>query len=218
MNPKAGLLAALLRQPVLVGLGAAALALFGLAAVLSLPVRSGPIIPARYIDISTNFPGANAGTIDRFVTLPLETAVAALGGIKYVSGTTQPANSDINAFIADDVSPDTVFAETLAAVNAERVNLPQGVRSSNLQLVGDDNANQELNVALLFPPSLTVGAITALAQTSVIPRLETVPGIGPVSTYTGNPALHVTMDPLRMAALAAFLRVPLAKDVNWCRR
>jgi multidrug efflux pump len=201
MIHRAGLFAALLRQPVLVGLGAAALALFGMAAVSSLPVRSGPIIPARYIDISTNFPGANASTIDRFVTLPLESAVAALGGVQYVTGTTQPANSDINAFIADDVLPDTVFAETLAAVNATRGNLPPGIQAPTLKLVGDDNANQELGLTVLFPPSLSVAAVTAYTTANIIPRLETVPGIGPVTIYSGNPALRVEMDPARLEAL-----------------
>jgi multidrug efflux pump len=197
MMPWAGLL----RQPVLVGLGAAALALFGLAATASLPVRSGPIIPARLIDISTNFPGANAGAIDRFVTLPLETAVAALGGIKYVTGTTQPGNSDISAFIADDVAPDTVFAQTLAAVNAARGNLPPGIQAPALKLVGDDNANQELGLTVLFPASLSVAAVTAYTTANIIPRLEIVPGIGPVTIYSGNPALRVAMDPARLEAL-----------------
>jgi multidrug efflux pump subunit AcrB len=193
--------AKLLRQPVLVLLGAAALALFGIAAVFTLPVRSSPIIPARYIDISTNFNGADAATIDHFVTLRLESALAALSGVKYVTGTTVVDNSDINAFLADGASPDTVFAETLAAVNAQRGNLPAGIQAPVLKLVGDDNANQEINVALLFPPSLTVAQVTELVNTSVIPRLETVPGIGPVYTYTGSPSLHVTMHPLQMQAL-----------------
>jgi multidrug efflux pump len=197
MNPWA----ALLRQPVLVGLGAAALALFGVAAVSSLPVRSGPIIPARYIDISTNFPGADAATLDRFVTLPLESALAALGGVKYVTGTTQPGNSDINAFVADDVAPDTVFAEALAAVNAARGNLPAAIQAPTLKLVGDDYANQELGLTVLFPASLSVAAVTAYTTANIIPRLETVPGIGPVTIYSGNPALRVEMDPARLEAL-----------------
>jgi multidrug efflux pump subunit AcrB len=193
--------ASLLRQPVLVGLAASALGLFGLVAVLSLPIRSSPIIPPRYIDISTNFPGADAATMDRFVTLPLENSLAALAGVKYVTGTTQPGNADINAFLAPGAVPDTVFAEALAAVNAARNNLPAGVQPSTLKMVGDDNANQELNVAVLFPPSLDVAAITAFTQSNLVPRLETVPGIGPVTLYSGSPALHVTMDPLRMQAL-----------------
>jgi len=197
MNPWAGLL----RQPVLIWLGAAALALFGLAAVFTLPVRSSPIIPNRMIDISTNFPGADAATMDKFVTLPLESSLAALGGIKYVTGTTQPSNSDINAFLQDDAVPDTVFAETLAAVNAERTNLPAGIQAPTLKLVGDDNANQELNVTLLFPPSLSLAVVTDYLTTAVIPRLETIPGIGPIMLYSGYPALRVEMDPVRLQAL-----------------
>jgi multidrug efflux pump len=193
--------AQLLRQPVLVGLFAGALGLFGLSAVLSLPIRSSPIIPAQMIDISTNFPGADAATIDRFVTLPLESAIAALPGIKYVTGTTQVDNSDINAFLADGASPDTVFGEALAAVNAARSTLPAGILAPALKLVGDQNANQELNVTVLFPPSLTIADITAFATSNLIPRFETVPGIGPVFLYTGSPGLRVQMDPLRMQAL-----------------
>ncbi len=193
--------AKLLQKPVLVGLGAAALALFGLASVLSLPIRSSPIIPVRLIDISTNFPGADAATIDRFVTLPMEGALSALSGVRYVTGTTVVNNSDINAFLADGASPDTVFAEALAAVNAERNNLPAGIQAPTLKLVGDDNANQELNITLEFPPSLPLARITAYAITSIIPRFESVPGIGPIMLYSGVPSLHVTMDPARMQAL-----------------
>jgi multidrug efflux pump len=193
--------AGLLRQPVLVGLAAAALAAFGLAAMFTLPVRSGPIIPPRYIDISTNFPGANAQTMDRFVTLPLEAAVAAIGGIKYVTGTTQTGNADINAFLADDAVPDTVFAEILAAVNAARGNLPPAIQAPTLKLVGDDYANQELGLTVTFPATLSVAAVTAYSASNIIPRLETVPGIGPVSMYSGNPSLRVRLDPARLQAL-----------------
>jgi multidrug efflux pump len=193
--------AALLRQPVLIGLGGAALGLFGVIALFSLPVRSSPIIPNRMIEITTSFPGADAQTMDKFVTLPLETAISALSGIKYVTGSTTPGYSDIKAFIDDGANPDTEFAEALAAVNAARSELPPEIESPNLTLVGDDNANQELNVTIMFPPTLTVGEVTSYTKTNLIPRLETIPGIGPVSLYSDDPSLHVTMDPIRMQAL-----------------
>ncbi len=191
----------LLRQPVLVALFAAALAIFGLSAVASLPVRSSPIIPYRLIDITTNFPGADAQTMDKFVTLPVEAAVSALSGVKYVTGSTRPGNSDINAYLADGADPDTVFAEVLAAVNAARSDLPPEVEAPAIKLIGDDNANQELNVTVLFSPSLDLAAVTSYAKTEIVPRLETIPGIGPVTLYSEDPALHVLMDPLRMQAL-----------------
>lgn len=193
--------AALLRQPVLVILLAAALGVFGAGAVLTLPVRSSPIIPTRLIDITTSFPGADAQTMDKFVTLPMESAITALAGVKYVTGTTKPGNSEIKAFLADGAVPDTVFAEALAAVNAARSTLPAGIEAPNLALVGDENANQELNVTLLFPPSLSLAAVTSFAKTNVIPRLETIPGIGPVTLYSDDPSLRVRMDPQKLQAL-----------------
>jgi len=190
----------LLRQPVLVGLLAAALALFGLTALLALPLRASPIIPPRYVDINTPFPGAAAATVDRFVTLPLEAGFGALAGVRYVTGATQVNDSDVQAYIAPGADTNTVFAELLASANATRANLPSGVQPSVLQIIGDDSANQEINVAALFPPSLSAAVITAYMQQSVIPRLETVPGIGPVTLYSGSPALHVVMNGARMQA------------------
>jgi multidrug efflux pump len=197
-----GIWARLLQQPVLVGLWAAALLLFGLAAALTLPIRSSPIIPTQLVDISTNFPGADAATIDRFVTLPLESAAASISGVSYVTGSSQVDASDIQAWLAPGAAPDIVFARLLGAVNGARANFPAGVRASNLRPVGDDNANQELNITVLFPPSLDIGTVTAYTTTNLIPRFETVPGIGPVYLYTGNPSLRFQLDPARLAALS----------------
>jgi len=193
--------AALLRQPVLVLLLAAALGVFGLAAVLTLPVRASPIIPTRLVDIQTNFPGADAETMDKFVTLPLESAITSLAGVNYVTGTTTPGNSDIQAFLDDGADPDTVFAETLAGVNGARNELPPAMLPPNVSLVGDDNANQELNAVMTFPPTASEGAVTSYFKTDVIPRLETIPGIGPVSLYADTPAVRVHLNALRLQAL-----------------
>jgi multidrug efflux pump len=192
---------ALLRRPVLVLLLAAFLAAFGLAAIITLPVRSGPILPIRMVDISTNFPGADAQTMDKFVTIPMEAVITPLAGVKYVTGTTKPGNADINAFLQDGADPDTVFAEALAAVNAARSNLPPGIESPNVTLVSNEYANQEINVTVLFPPTVSLAAVTSYTKTNIVPRLETVPGIGPVMLYSDNPALRVQMNPLRMQAL-----------------
>jgi len=193
--------AALLRQPVLVFLLAASLGTFGVFALLTLPIRSGPIIPTRLVDIQTNYPGTDAQTMDKFVTLPLESSVTSLEGVQYVTGTTQPGNSDIHAYLDDGADPDTVFAEALAAVNAKRGNLPPAMQPPDVSLIGDDNANQELNVVVLFPPTASLAAVTSYVKTDIIPRFETIPGIGPLTLESNDPSLWVTMDPVRMQAL-----------------
>jgi len=199
---KLNFLAYLLRHPMLIGLGGAALALFGVAAVFNLPIRSSPIIPTRYFDISTNFPGADAATVDRFVTRPFEGAVAGVEGVKYVTGTSTLGNSDINAFLSPNANPGTLFNKVLAATNGARGNLPADVQPSTVKTVGDDNANGEFSIAVLFPPSLPNAEVAGYILSTIVPQIETVPGIGPVTIYSGAPSLRVTMDPLRMQALS----------------
>ena len=43
--------------------------------------------------------------------------------------------------------------------------------------------------------------MTAYTMSNLVPRFETVPGIGPVTLYSGAPSLHATIDPLRLQAL-----------------
>lgn len=193
--------AKLLRQPVLVGLAASALALFGLGAVFTLPVRSSPQIPPRYIDVSTPFPGSSAATVDSFVTLPLESAFASISGVQYVTGSTQPGVSDVQAFLAPGASADTVYAEVLAAANAARANLPSAVQPSTIQMVGDDSGNTPFGVEVTFAAGLSPGSVTSYVLSSIVPRLETISGIGTVQLYSSTPALLVQIDPLRMQAL-----------------
>jgi len=170
--------ASLLRQPVLVVLMATALAVFGLAAVATLPIRASPIIPTRLVDVQTGLPGADAQTMDKFVTLVLESSITSLSGVKYVTGTTRPGQSDIQAFLDDDADPDTVFAEVLAAVNAQRQNLPQAIEVPNVTLVGDDNANQELNAVMLFPPTASLAAVRSMYRRTLCRGWRRFQGLG----------------------------------------
>ncbi|HQT84133.1 MAG: hypothetical protein B7Z58_04440 [Acidiphilium sp. 37-64-53] len=193
--------ARLLNHPILVGLGVAALLLFGTISLLTLPIRPSPPIPANRIKIHTDYPGASASVVNRFVTIPTEASVAAVNGVSYVTGTSREGGSTVRAYLGGGVDPNTVYAEVLSAVNAARNDLPSAARLPSVALVGRQSANQELNVAALFAPGISETAVTSYLKTDVIPRLETVPDIGPVTIFAPDPAIRVAMNPARMAAL-----------------
>ena len=106
--------------------------------------------------------------------------------MNYVTGSTTPSNSDINAFLEDGADPDTVFAEALAGVNAERSELPPEILAPELKLVGDDWGDQELNVSVLFPPTLTLPEVTSFTKANLIPRFETIAGIANVKLLSDD--------------------------------
>jgi multidrug efflux pump subunit AcrB len=198
---KLGIWAALLRHPILVGLGAAALILFGIVSLATLPIRPSPPIPANRIKISTHYPGASAAVVNRFVTIPIETDIAAINGIAYVTGVSRQGVSHVRAYLGGGIDPNTVFAETLSAVNAARTNLPSAAHVPTVYLVGRSNGNQELNIAALYAPGISDSMVTRYMKTDVIPRLETVPHIGAVRLFAPDPAIRVALSPARMSAL-----------------
>ncbi|HET9148712.1 MAG TPA: efflux RND transporter permease subunit, partial [Acetobacteraceae bacterium] len=197
----AGAWAALLRHPILVGLGAAALMLFGLVSLATLPIRPSPPIPASRIRINTDYPGASAAVVNRFVTIPIETRVAAINGISYVTGVSRQGASHVRAYLAPGADPNTVFAETLSSVNAARTSLPAAAHVPRVFLVGRSNGNQELNLAALYPPGVSDAMVARYLKTEVIPRLETVPHIAAVRMFAPDPAIRVALNPARMASL-----------------
>jgi multidrug efflux pump len=191
----------LLAHPILVGLGASALGLFGLVALLSLPLRPDPPLPPQYVDVNIVYPGASASTVQRFVALPMESAFASLAGVSYVSGSASPGAADVQAHLGAGAAPDTVFAELLAAASAARSNMPAEVQAPQLTLVGDENANQELTLIATIPHGVSEAAVTDFVNAQIVPRLQTIRQIGPVTMYEDNPALRVSMDPARMMVL-----------------
>jgi multidrug efflux pump len=199
--PRPGLWARLLKHPILVLLGVCALVLFGLVSLATLPIRPSPPIPANRIKISTHYPGAAASVVNRFVTVPTEASVAAVGGIAYVTGSSRQGVSHIRAFLAPGADPNTTYAEVLSAVNAARNDIPAAVRLPNVALIGRSNGNQELNVNARIAPGISRTEVIRFLQTDVIPRLETVPNIGPVHLFAPSPAIRVAMNPARLVAL-----------------
>ena len=57
----------------------------GLIALSSLTIRQYPKLEANVIAISTSYPGANAETVESFVTTQVEDAISGVDGIEYAA-------------------------------------------------------------------------------------------------------------------------------------
>ena len=65
----------------------------GLLAVAATPREEEPQIIVPMIDVLAPWPGADAGDVERLVTVPLERAVREIPGVEYVYATTQPSGA-----------------------------------------------------------------------------------------------------------------------------
>src|ERR1700761_5831745 len=100
--------------------------LFGLVAMVTLPVAQYPDIFPPTIQITTNYPGASADTIARTVATPLEQAINGVEDMEYISSqSTGNGQLTITVIFKIGSNADTDLFRTNTRVTNTLSRLPQ---------------------------------------------------------------------------------------------
>lgn len=83
-------------------------AVFGLQALINLPIDAVPDITNNQVQINTLFPGFAAEEIEKQITFPVETALAGIPGLEYTRSLSRNGFSQVTAIFAEKV--DIYFA------------------------------------------------------------------------------------------------------------
>src|ERR1700728_4380154 len=109
--------------------------LFGLAAMVSLPIAQYPNIVPPTIDITTSYPGASADTVARTVATPLEQAVNGVESMDYItSQSTGNGLLTITVIFKIGTDPNTALLLTQNRVQDTLSRLPQEVQLQGVQV------------------------------------------------------------------------------------
>ena len=108
---------------------------FGLAAMLTLPITQYPNIVPPTIQITTVYPGASAEVVARTVATPLEQAVNGVEGMDYISSqSTGNGQLTVTVIFKLGSNPDTDLLLTQNRVQDTLSRLPQEVQSQGVQV------------------------------------------------------------------------------------
>ena len=111
------------------------IALFGLAAMVFLPVAQYPNIVPPTVQITTSYPGASAETISRSVATPLEQAVNGVENMDYISSqSTGDGRLAITVTFKIGTDPNTALMLTRNRVQDTLSRLPQEVQLQGVQV------------------------------------------------------------------------------------
>jgi cobalt-zinc-cadmium resistance protein CzcA len=175
-----------LRYKLLVLLGFVLLTVFGVRAVLTVPVDAFPDVTPNQVNIYTESPGLAAEDVEKLLTAPLETAMAGLSGVEQIRSVSLFGLSYVGVYFKDDV--DIYFARRLVGEKLQEAKerLPQGYgepalgpNSSGLGQVfwyTVESADQKLSAMDL----------RTLHDWSVRLMLRTAPGVDDVTTWGGQ--------------------------------
>lgn len=177
---------------------AAALALAGIAAALSLPIGLYPEASFPRVRINIDAGSQPAAQMVLQTTQPIEQAVRAVPGVVNVRSTTSRGSAQITVDFAWGTNMTNATLGVNAALAQNLTNLPHGVHYTVLQMT--PNVFPFMAYALTSP-SVSQAQLQNMATYQMVPLLSAVPGIARVQVQGGDTGeVEVSADPRRLAA------------------
>ncbi len=192
----------ILKRPVLSIVISIIITLLGVIAVMQLPVTQFPVISPPKVNITAEYPGANAELMIKSVIIPLERAVNGVPGMKYM----EPASGN------DGVCSIQVVFELGTDPNVAAINVQNRVASVVNKLPpmvvreGVKITREESNMLMYInlyskDTSLDVNFLFNYADLNIISELKRVDGVGFVDILGSREyAMRIWLKPDRMLA------------------
>ena len=189
-----------IRRPIATSLLAFAIMLGGWLGYWWLPVSSLPQVDFPTIQVTTQLPGASPDTIAALVTAPLERQFGQIPSLSVMTSSSSFGISQVTLQFDLGRDIDGAAQDVQAAINAAGSTLPRGLPYPPTYAKVNPADAPVLTLALTSP-TISLRAMSDLADTLMAQRLAEVGGVGRVSVLGGlKPAVRVQADLARLAA------------------
>src|SRR6201992_3341458 len=191
-----------LRRPVTAIVISVVILLVGGLAILNMPISQYPDITPPTVQITSNFVGADAQTVEQTTTTAIETQVNGVPGIAYMqSNSANNGNSQITATLNIGADPNIVALDIQNRVGIATPTLPAQVQKLGVTTLKRNPAI--LMLVAIYSPKRThsIPFMDNYANIYVRDQLLRVPGVGDVFSRADNFAMRIWLDPEKMAQL-----------------
>jgi cobalt-zinc-cadmium resistance protein CzcA len=153
----------------------------GLAAFTALNIEAYPDPAPPIIEIIAQYPGQSPEEVERYVTIPIEIALASTPGLKYIRSTTLYALGFIR--LQFEYGRDYYFVRQQSINRLKDAILPPGVQPVISPAGG---ISEILRYQLVGPPGMDTLELKTLQDWVVERRLRIVPGVSDVTALGGK--------------------------------
>lgn len=194
-----GFIAGAVRRPVTVGVLAVLVSVFGLSAVVGLPIQLSPDIARPVIEIETTWPGAAPTEIESEILQEQEDVLKAVPNMLEMTSTARPDRGTVSLEFEVGTNLDAMLVRVSQAL--QRV--PRYPENARLPVVTTaDSSGPALAVlAIRALDGSPVAAFRSWVQQEIIPEFERIPGVAGVRFVGGRATeLQVDYDPAALAS------------------
>jgi multidrug efflux pump len=175
------------------------LIVFGVGAILLLPVREFPDVDPPLVTVFTVYPGASAAVVDRDVTDIVEAAIGTVEGINIITSVSREELSTIELEFDLERDLDAAAADVRDMVAQVRADLPEGAEDPIISKAAGD-ADPIMWLTLSSERDLL--ELTDFADRILVDQLSIVSGVADVIIGGGRIyAMRIWLDRQAMAAL-----------------
>jgi HAE1 family hydrophobic/amphiphilic exporter-1 len=191
-----------IKRPVTAIVISLVIVLLGVLSIMNLPISQYPEITPPTVQITGNFTGADAQTVEQTVTTPVETQVNGTPGMAYLqSNSTSDGRTTITATLKVGTNADIAALDIQNRVGIATPQLPDDVK--RLGLITRKRNPSILMLVAMFSPNGTHGVpfVDNYANIFVRDALLRVPGVGDIFTRADDFSMRIWLQVDKMAQL-----------------
>jgi HAE1 family hydrophobic/amphiphilic exporter-1 len=191
-----------IHRPVFATVCALLIILAGAICIPNLPVAMYPNLAPPVVSVYATYVGADAETVEKAVTIPLEEAINGVEGMRYISSSsTNSGSCEIDITFQTGYNLDIAAVDVQNRVAGVEGRLPGEVVSTGISVL-KSNFNFVFGAGFYtLDGRYSSEFISNYLDVYVIDALKRVPGVGDVLNFSARKyAMRVWLDPVRLAA------------------
>ncbi|WP_281932702.1 efflux RND transporter permease subunit [Methylocystis iwaonis] len=190
-------------RPIFASVIAIVVMLGGLLALAGLPVSQYPEIAPPTIQITANYPGADARTVENSVTKIIEQGMTGLDHLDYMTSTsTSTGQADITLTFTNAANPDVAQMQVQNKLQLVTALLPTMVQSNGLTVTKSSNAFLMVVGFVSTDGKMTATDLSDYVKSALNDTLKRVEGVGNTQLFGAGYAMRIWLDPDKLAKYA----------------
>jgi multidrug efflux pump len=190
-----------IRRPVLSIVMTLLMVIVGGVSYTYLQLRQFPQVERPIISVTTTYEGASPKIVESRITKPLESALAGIEGVEFITSISESENSRINLNFKPDRDIDAAASDVREKIGRVRMRLPEGARDSLIKKSDADSAAIIYLALYSDNPQVSTAELYDYAHHYLENEFESIGGVAAIELFGSNGhVVHIWLDPVKMAA------------------